>query len=241
MGRTGPAAGSELQALASFWNKIMTGLTGDPRSLGATWDASWGRLQTRRRGSGRSRREEEGRAGVEGEAHGSVRARGPGLAAPVPVCPAHSTATRGPGSAREAQRRRPRHLVVPGRGQGAGSHRGSQGTVRELKARASQGAASPRGRPSPCGRSRTHGPVRPQPAAPRPPPWTRRGRWPAGWGAGALAEQSPGWQVPDLDPERHLLRRGVTAVVHRSVAAGAGFVRGGGGGGKCDTRRGAAV
>lgn len=33
-----PEAGWEPQASISFWNKIMTGFTGDPSSLRATWD-----------------------------------------------------------------------------------------------------------------------------------------------------------------------------------------------------------
>lgn len=186
VGRAEPAAGSELQAFASFWNKIITALTEDPSSLSAVRDASWDRPQRQTSGSGPGR--EEGWAGAQGEAPRSVRARAPGLGAAAPVG-STGTTRHGVGHGPRVQRQHPTWfregagrgrtpIVVPRGppGQATASTRGRPPSLRTLLG---QRAPTPQ-----------QGPVRPRPSAPQPPPdpaWplkTPCGPWTGGRGGG---------------------------------------------------------
>lgn len=205
VGRAEPAAGSELQAFASFWNKIITALTEDPSSLSAVRDASWDRPQRQTSGSGPGR--EEGWAGAQGEAPRSVRARAPGLGAAAPVG-STGTTRHGVGHGPRVQRQRPAWfregagrvrtpIVVPRGppGQAAASTRGRPPSLRTLLGQ----RAPPLGASAPSGPS-----VATEDAV-----WAVD--WRAGW-RGALGERCPGRTSRTWDPECHLLRRRVAAV-----------------------------
>lgn len=184
MGRTEPAAGSELQSFASFWNKMITALAEDPSSPSATRDASCGRLQRQESGSGRSRKEQEGRAGVQGRAHGRVAARARagvlwprltnkhrshtelGLGPPGPTPPPATPRGSGEGVGGLMP------VVVP-RGPPRQEAEGQRQPGRCRHTQPPARPVTPLGHwvpPSP------HGPGRLRPAAPQPPPRTRRGR-----------------------------------------------------------------
>lgn len=205
VGRAEPAAGSELQAFASFWNKIITALTEDPSSLSAVRDASWDRPQRQTSGSGPGR--EEGWAGAQGEAPRSVRARAPGLGAAAPVG-STGTTRHGVGHGPRVQRQHPAWfregagrgrtpIVVPRGppGQAAASTRGRPPSLRTLLGQ----RAPPLGASAPSGPS-----VATEDAV-----WAVD--WRAGW-RGALGERCPGRTSRTWDPECHLLRRRVAAV-----------------------------
>lgn len=205
VGRAEPAAGSELQAFASFWNKIITALTEDPSSLSAVRDASWDRPQRQTSGSGPGR--EEGWAGAQGEAPRSVRARAPGLGAAAPVG-STGTTRHGVGHGPRVQRQHPAWfregagrgrtpIVVPRGppGQAAASTRGRPPSLRTLLGQ----------RAPPLGASAPSGPS----VATEDTVWAVD--WRAGW-RGALGERCPGRTSRTWDPECHLLRRRVAAV-----------------------------
>lgn len=217
VGRAEPAAGSELQAFASFWNKIITALTEDPSSLSAVRDASWDRPQRQMSGSGPGREEEEGWAGARGEAPRSVRARAPGLGAAAPVgwtgTTRHGVRARPVGAAPAPR------LVPGGGGEGADAHRGSQGTPRSGRCQHTRPPAQPADAPGTTGPDPPTGPGPAPPlgaSAPSGPSVATEDAvwavdWRAGW-RGALGERCPGRTSRTWDPECHLLRRRVAAV-----------------------------